>query len=118
MGGKVKVKVDAAGLTNPTWSVAEAAPGQEVELSVTTKPLTAGQSVEIQISNDDTVIEVLTKLTASGAQQKVKWIVPSFPGTARLTFAAILREAPSPANGHVTSRGRITSSTNPRLAAM
>lgn len=104
-----KVKIEAVGLTNPTWSVAEAAPGDEVELSVTTRPLTAGQSVELQISHDDQLIAVLTKLTASGAQQKVKWMVPSFPGTAKLTFAAVLREAPSPANGHVTSRGRVPS---------
>jgi hypothetical protein len=111
VGDKVKVKVDAAGLTNPIWSVAKAAPGDEVELSVTTKPLTAGQSVEIQISNDDALIAALTKLTVAGTKRTAKWLVPSFPGSARLTFTAVLREAPTPANGHVTSRGRVRSGT-------
>ncbi len=109
MGDNVKVKVDAAGLTNPTWSVAKAGQGDEVELSVTTKPLTAGQSVELQISHDGALIAVLTKLTVAGAKRTAKWLVPSFPGSARLTFTAVLREAPTPANGHVTSRGRARS---------
>jgi hypothetical protein len=109
--GGIKVKVDTVGLTDPTWSIAKAAPGDEVELSVTTKALAPGQSVELQISHDDALIAVLTKLTVSGTKRTAKWIVPAFPGAAKLTFTAVLREPPTPANGHVTSRGKARSGT-------
>jgi hypothetical protein len=106
----IKVKVDVVGLEDPKWSVAAAKPGEEVELSVKTKPLKSGQSVEFRI-RDETggLIEVLKKASASGDRQTAKWVAPSAPGTLKLKFDAVMREPPSPKNGHVTSRGLVSS---------
>jgi hypothetical protein len=106
-----KVKVQPISLKDPAWSVATAKPGDSVELSVTAaKPLDAGQSVEFQIRDvSGGLVEVLKKPTASGNVYKAKWVVPNFPGTATLMFDAVLRETPTPKNGHITSRGRVKS---------
>ncbi|MEP7123554.1 MAG: hypothetical protein ABJE95_21680 [Byssovorax sp.] len=103
-----KVKLAPLDLENPGWSVAEAKPGDQVELTVTAKALVAGQTVEFQVRDDHTMIAVV-KPTAAGDKQKAKWIVPNFPGETKLTFDAVIRETPSPKNGHITSRGRVTS---------
>ncbi|MFO0762534.1 MAG: hypothetical protein U0359_39205 [Byssovorax sp.] len=104
-----KVKLKPLNLTDPQWDKAEAKPGDEVELSVTAKGLEAGQTVEIRIRDKNGNMAILTKLTASGDQQKVKWVVPNTFDDGDLVFDAILREKPTPKNGHVTSRGKVSS---------
>lgn len=105
-----KVKVKPIGLEDPKWSVAQAKPGDEVELSVTAKALGMGQSVEFLIRDErGGLVDIVRKPTAAGDVQKAKWVAPNSAGTVKLTFDAVLRETPSPKNGHITSRGRVTS---------
>ena len=105
----IKVKVDVVGLDDPKWSVAAAKPGEEVELSVKTKPLKAGQSVEFRIRDETGGLIDVLKASAAGDRQTATWVAPSAPGTLKLKFDAVLREPPSPKNGHVTSRGLVSS---------
>ena len=59
-----KINVKPLNLTDLTWSVAEAKPGDTVELSVTAKGLTAGQTVELRIHDKHGTLAVLTKPVA------------------------------------------------------
>jgi hypothetical protein len=105
-----KATITPLSLTDPTWSVAEARPGDPVDLSVTVKNLQPGQKIEIRIKDKNGTIAVLSKLTASGATQKGSWTVPNTLGSQDLVFDAVLREEPpNPKNGQVTTRGRVTS---------
>jgi hypothetical protein len=108
-----KIKLKGPGLSDPQWSSATAKPGEQVDLVVTAKGLTADQSVELRVYDGGVRIETLGKLTVNGDQQKASWPVPNTFGVKDLVFEAILRDKPSPKNGHVTSRGKVRS---PKLA--
>lgn len=105
-----KVKVTPLNLIDPKWSVAEAKPGDAVDLSVTVKGgLVAPQYVELKVKGEHGVLATLINLNAAGNTYKGTWTVPNTLGEKELTFDAVLREVPIPLNGHVTSRGKITS---------
>src|SRR5262249_11683394 len=99
------------GLKDPVWSVAEAKPGDTVDLTVTAdKPLTADQYVELRIRDKKGMVAVIPKAApGSGSQYKAQSVVPAFPGSVDLEFDAVLRESPTPANGQMTSRGQVRS---------
>ena len=69
----------------------------------------AQQSVELRVYDGGVLIETLSKLTVNGDQQKASWPVPNTFAVKDLVFEAILRDKPSPKNGHVTSRGKVRS---------
>jgi hypothetical protein len=104
-----KIKLKPSALSDPSWSVATAKPGDTVELAVTAKGLQAGQSIEFSVRNDHGPLTTLTKPTATGDRYKASWVVPNTFGVSDLVFDALLRETPSPKNGHVTSRGKVRS---------
>jgi hypothetical protein len=103
-----KVNVKPYTFEKPAWSVAEAAPGAEVELRVTAKDLDAGLEVFFEISGENGQIDLL-KGAAEGDLYKVKWTAPNPPATVNYTFDAVLRQTPSPKNGQLTVRRRIAS---------
>ncbi|AUX43476.1 uncharacterized protein SOCE26_049250 [Sorangium cellulosum] len=92
----------------PAWSTAEASPGAEVELSCTGKDLEAGLEVFFEISGDSGHVDVL-KGAADGELFKATWKAPNPQGAVEFTFDAVLRQKPSPANGQLTVRRRLTS---------
>jgi hypothetical protein len=88
-------------ITKPKWSVARATPGEEVELSVSATDCD-GMEVWFEIRN--AAGHRLAFLKADGTW-KQKWTAPmnadlTADGT-KYSFLAILRQKPTPANGHL-----------------
>jgi len=91
----------------PAWSVATARPGDEVSLQVEAKNLETGLTVSFEIAGDSGRVDVIPG-TADGTLFKAKWTAPNPAGTVSFTFDAVLRQTPTPANGQLTVRRRLT----------
>ena len=102
------VTVKPLAFEDPAWAVAQAKPGEDVGLSVTARNLEAGLEVWFEISGPGGKIDVV-KGKVEGEQGKATWKAPNPAGTAQFKFDAVLRQIPTPANGHLTVRRRLTS---------
>src|SRR5579871_401774 len=96
-----KLKIEQATFKDLSSSKDEAAPGEEVELQVTAENLPSGQKVQFELRDSAGFLGTLEP-TASGTTYKKKWNVPNGPGDFWIKYAAVLRETPSPKNGHLT----------------
>lgn len=102
------VTVKPLAFEDPAWAVAQAKPGEDVGLSVTARNLEAGLEVWFEISGPGGKIDVV-KGKVEDEQGKATWKAPNPAGTAQFKFDAVLRQIPTPANGHLTVRRRLTS---------
>ncbi len=98
-----EITVEATVFQNPTWSVGAANPNDTVTLRVEAPGLTAEQVIIFRIHQADRIFDVLQ--AASGATT-AEWSALNFSDNTELQFDAILRETPSPANGHQTVRAQ------------
>ncbi len=99
---------------DPKWSVAEAKPGDEVELQVTAQDLLPGQTVHFEVRNEARELLAVFKADEAlktASAQKRKWTVPNVlrTGDSKYHFNALLREKPTVANGHLTVVERLKS---------
>lgn len=88
-------------LQNPTWQ-GNAWPGQDLTAGVTAQGITNDERIEFVIE-DNATNEHLDSIVAAAGQTSVQWKVPNLPSTPNVSFRAILRETPSPANGQVAT---------------
>src|ERR1051325_8433910 len=88
-------------LTDPKWASTAGKPGDEVEMSVTA---TNADGLEVWFEIRNVAGHVMGLLKADGSWKK-KWAPPMTPdisiGGTKYTFFAILRQKPTPANGHL-----------------
>ncbi len=93
-------------LQNPTWSANNAVPRQQLTLQAQCPHISASQHIEFRIMRGN---EWIDSVSAAAGQTSVQWRVPNLPGNSNLTFDAILREAPTPANGQRIAVAAVTS---------
>jgi hypothetical protein len=103
----MRLVVQQFGLQNPTWA-GNAWPGQNLTAQVTAPGLTNDQRIEFVIQ-DGATNERLDSIVAAAGQNSVQWPVANLPSNANVTFRAILREKPSPANAQLAAITSVTS---------
>jgi hypothetical protein len=102
--GMIQLTVEKFELQNPLWSAPIAGAGDTLTLSVEAPYITSAQSVEFRIERGAELIDVIT---GKPGAKSVQWKAPNLvnctnPGVRhQLKFRALLREKPSPANGHL-----------------
>lgn len=106
---QITVNVQSAALGKPRWSEAKASPGQDIGLEVTATDIEADQSVWFAVRRGDVLLAMLPA-EADGDTHKATWTVLNTGGPAMLAFDALLRQKPTPANGHRTVAKSRTSS--------
>ncbi|MBM4442787.1 MAG: hypothetical protein FJ027_20400, partial [Candidatus Rokubacteria bacterium] len=94
----MKFTLETLELKNAAWGGAAALAGTEIELRAEGAP-TDAQRVEFRIFQDKTLLDVLE---AKAGETAVKWTPLNLPGENDVTFEALLREKPTPANAHQT----------------
>ena len=90
----------------PQWSKGQALSGEEVELQVNAQDLLPDQSVHFEIR--DAANQIVAVVAADGSQ-KQKWLAANPPAAMKFSFYALLREKPSPKNGHTAVVQRLKS---------
>jgi hypothetical protein len=92
-----KIVVETAPFKNPKWSAAKLKPGDKAKLTVEAPKIKASQRVEFQIRSDTGLVHTVSSKEGSA---EAEWVVPNLPHKPKLKFDALLKEKPSPANGH------------------
>src|ERR1700742_2250412 len=94
-----KLTVQSLELKNPKWPAASAATGQELDLSVDYPSIQSDQFIQFRVRNGDNFVG---SASSTKGATTAKWVLPNLPDQPSLKFDALLREAPSPANGFET----------------
>jgi hypothetical protein len=101
-----KLTVQSLELKNPKWPAASAATGQELDLSVDYPSIQSDQFIQFRVRNGDNFVG---SASSTKGATTAKWVLPNLPDQPSLKFDALLREAPSPANGFETILGKVES---------